>query len=151
MTFYTNDEVSDCIPLRPLPEDAPEEIDQNKKGHLPMPYSKTTPIKNFLSDTRAVTMLTREGYETLGDIEDFTREDLDKIPGLGAVTRERIITDLEIAKNGTSSEPEREKDEDRIELTLDSITVDLLRLKARRQGKGVEELCQEWVKMEARR
>ena len=116
-----------------------------------MPYSKTTPIKNFLSNTRAVTMLTREGYKTLGDIEDFTREDLDKIPGLGAVTRERIITDLEIAKNGPSSEPEREKDEDRIELTLDSITVDLLRLKARRQGKGVEELCQELVKREARR
>lgn len=116
-----------------------------------MPYSKTTPIKNFLSDTRAITMLTREGYETLGDIEEFTREDLDKIPGLGAVTRERIITDLEIAKNGPSSEPEREKDEEKIELTLDSVTLDLLRLKARRQGKGVEELCQELVKREARR
>ena len=54
-----------------------------------------TPINKIITDTRALNALKKHGYETYADIRDLAREDLYNIPGMGVVSAERAIMDIE--------------------------------------------------------
>ena len=124
-----------------IPSDAERPIDRRIAVRFTGPIFDTTPINYVLSDSRAITMLTKEGYETLGDIINLTRDDIDKIPKIGVITRERIIQDLETAKKELSG-TDKEKEE-KLVISLATSTLEALKQKASEKGIEVEEYCKE--------
>ena len=63
-----------------------------------------TPINKIIIDTRALNALKKQGYETYSDIRDLTREELYNIPGMGAVSAERALMDIEEFRNSLYKE-----------------------------------------------
>lgn len=61
-------------------------------------------MEHFLNCAKTIRILKREGYNTFSNIKDFTWDILCAIPGMGEVSAQRTIMELEEFRNSLHKE-----------------------------------------------